>query len=133
MDLGQSDALAEREPVIIVPHGGKDAASLAYVMSKRQFTGSWEYLLESAIFTAPATMAWAGAALVNRELRLVGVGSLLVRDTAEPGTSMPGNMFVPTDLLRPILAELKTKGRSAVRRRARGLASRPRKCKVAWS
>lgn len=112
MDLGQSEALAAQEPVIVVPHGGKDAASLAYVMSKRQFTGSWEYLLENAIFTAPATMTWAGAALVNRELKLVGVGSLLVRDTAEAGTPMPGNMFVPTDLLKPILADLKAKGRA---------------------
>ena len=111
--LGDSAALGVREPVIIVPHGGREAASLAYVMSRRQFTGSWEYLLESAIFTAPPTMTWAGAALVNRQLRLVGVGSLLVRDTVAPGTPQPGNMFVPTDLLKPILAELKANGRTA--------------------
>jgi len=111
--IGDSAALAVREPVIVVSHGGREAASLAYVMSKRQFTGSWEYLLDSAIFTAPPTMTWAGAALVNRQLRLVGVGSLLVRDTVEPGTPQPGNMFVPTDLLKPILAELKANGRGA--------------------
>ena len=113
LGLGDSGALGVREPVIIVPHGGREAASLAYVMSRRQFTGSWEYLLESAIFTAPPTLTWAGAALVNRQLRLVGVGSLLVRDTVEPGTPEPGNMFVPTDLLKPILAELKANGRTA--------------------
>jgi S1-C subfamily serine protease len=111
--LGDSAALGVREPVIVMPHGGRDAATLAQVMSKRQFTGSWEYLLESAIFTSPPTMTWAGAALVNRQLRLVGVGSLLVRDTVEPGTPQPGNMFVPTDLLKPILAELKANGRTA--------------------
>jgi S1-C subfamily serine protease len=111
--LGDSAALGVREPVIIMPHGGCEAASLAQVMSRRQFTGSWEYLLESAIFTSPPTMTWAGAALVNRQLRLVGVGSLLVRDTVEPGTPQPGNMFVPTDLLKPILAELKANGRTA--------------------
>ena len=111
--LGDSAALGVREPVIIMPHGGRETASLAQVMSRRQFTGSWEYLLESAIFTAPPTMTWAGAALVNRQLRLVGVGSLLVRDTVEPGTPEPGNMFVPTDLLKPILAELKANGRTA--------------------
>jgi S1-C subfamily serine protease len=109
--LGESHALAIREPVIIIPAGGRETASLAQVMSKREFTGSWEYLLESAIFTAPPSFTWAGAALVNRELKLVGVGSLLVRDTAEPGTPMPGNMFVPTDLLKPILDELKLHGR----------------------
>jgi S1-C subfamily serine protease len=111
--LGDSQALAVREPVIIIPAGGRESASAAYVMSKREFTGSWEYLLESAIFTAPPSYAWAGAALVNRDLRLVGVGSLLVRDTVEPGTPMPGNMFVPIDLLKPILGELKARGRTS--------------------
>jgi S1-C subfamily serine protease len=81
-------------------------------MSRRQFTGSWEYLLESAIFTAPANPAWAGAALVNRDLHLVGVGSLLVRESGDAGGAMPGNMFVPIDLLKPILAELKAQGRT---------------------
>ena len=110
--LGDSQALVVREPVIIIPAGGRETASAAYVMSRRQFTGSWEYLLESAIFTAPANPTWAGAALVNRELKLVGVGSLLVRDSVETGTPLPGNVFVPTDLLKPILAELKAQGRT---------------------
>jgi len=109
--LGESRSLGVREPVMIIPAGGRDSASLAYVMSTRQFTGSWEYLLETAIFTAPPSYSWAGAALVNRELKLVGVGSLLVRDTEESGQPTPGNMFVPIDLLKPILEELKTNGR----------------------
>ena len=112
LTLGESRALAVREPVIIIPAGGREAASAAYVMSRREFTGSWEYLLESAIFTAPPNATWAGAALVNRELKLVGVGSLIVRDTIEPGTPLPGNMFVPTDLLKPILDELKAQGQA---------------------
>ena len=113
MALGNSDALSVREPVMILPAGGQETAMLAAVMSRRQFTGSWEYLLDSAIFTAPPTMQWAGAALVNREGKLVGVGSLLVRDTVEPGTPQPGNMFVPIDVLKPVLAELMEKGRRA--------------------
>ncbi len=111
MALGNSDALSVREPVMILPAGGQETAMLASVMSRRQFTGSWEYLLDSAIFTAPPTMQWAGAALVNREGKLVGVGSLLVRDTVEPGTPQPGNMFVPIDVVKPVLAELMEKGR----------------------
>ena len=91
--------------------GGREAASLAYVMSKRVFAGGWEYLLESAIFTAPPTMQWAGAALVNREGKLVGLGSLLVRDTVEGGAPHPGNMFVPIDAVKPILADLIQKGK----------------------
>jgi len=111
--LGDSTALAVREPVIVAPFGGQDAASLAQVTSRRRFTGSWEYMLEAAIFTAPPTDGWAGAALVNRKLELVGVGSLLVRNAAEPDTMLVGNMFVPTDLLKPILAQLKSDGRVA--------------------
>jgi S1-C subfamily serine protease len=109
--LGDSAALKPREAVIIAPFNARETASLAVVASKRQFTGSWEYLLDSAIFTAPPSFVWAGAALVNRDFKLVGVGSLLVRDTVEPGVPQPGNMFVPIDLLKPILAELKEKGR----------------------
>jgi S1-C subfamily serine protease len=112
LPLGDSGALGVREPVIVIPAGGRETASAAYVMSRRQFTGSWEYLLESAIFTAPANRAWAGAALVNRDLHLVGVGSLLVRESGDAGAGTPGNMFVPIDLLKPILAELKAQGRT---------------------
>lgn len=109
--LGSAAALQLREPVMIVPYGGRDTASVAYVVSKRAFTGSWEYMLDSAIFAAPPNLAWAGAALVNRDGELVGIGSLLVRDAVESGTVLPGNMFVPIDLLKPVLADLIDKGR----------------------
>jgi len=111
MPMGQAADLATREPVMILPAGGREAASLAYVVSKRKFAASWEYLLETAIFTAPATSQWAGAALVSREGKLVGIGSLYVRETLEGGSQVPGNMFVPIDLLKPILADLIEKGR----------------------
>ena len=111
IDLGASAELTLREPVMVVPYGGRESLNLAYVISKRQFTGSWEYLLESAIFIAPPTLAWAGSALISREGKLVGIGSLLVRDSEEAGTPLPGNMFVPIDLLKPILGELIDKGR----------------------
>jgi len=111
MPMGQAADLALREPVMILPAGGRETASLAYVVSKRKFAGSWEYLLDSAIFTAPPTFQWAGAALVSREGKLVGIGSLLVRETLEGDSQVPGNMFVPIDLLKPILADLIEKGR----------------------
>ena len=111
MPMGQAADLATREPVMILPAGGREAANLAYVVSKRKFTASWEYLLETAIFTAPPTLQWAGAALVSREGKLVGIGSLYVRETQERGSEIPGNMFVPIDLLQPILADLIEKGR----------------------
>src|SRR6267142_6180869 len=110
MPMGQAADVAQREPVMVLPAGGRDAASLAYVVTKRKFAASWEYLLETAIFTSPPTMQWAGAALVSREGKLVGIGSLFVRETLE-GAQAPGNMFVPIDLLKPILADLIEKGR----------------------
>ena len=111
IDLGASAALALREPVLVAPHGGRELVNLAYVVSTRAFAGSWEYLLDSAIFISPPNLAWAGSALISREGKLVGVGSLLVRDSEEAGTLLPGNMFVPIDLLKPILADLIENGR----------------------
>ncbi len=111
IDLGASAELALREPVLVAPHGGRELLNLAYVVSTRQFAGSWEYLLDNAIFVSPPTFAWAGSALISREGKLVGVGSLLVGDSEEAGTALPGNMFVPIDLLKPILADLIDKGR----------------------
>jgi S1-C subfamily serine protease len=111
--LGESDPLALREPVMVLPWGGAQAASVGYVVSRREFTGAWEYLLDSAIFVAPPTTAWAGAALVTREFKLVGIGSLLVRDIGPGGQPIPGNMFVPIDLLKPILDDLKSRGRAS--------------------
>lgn len=112
MPMGGADDVARREAVMVLPAGGREAASLAYVMSKRKFAASWEYLLDTAIFTSPPTMQWAGAALVSREGKLVGIGSLYVRETVD-GAQQPGNMFVPIDLLKPILSDLIAKGRRA--------------------
>lgn len=108
IELGDSAALPEREPVLIA---GFDGVAPAYVVSKRQFAGFWEYLLDSAIFTAPATVNWSGAALIGRDGKLYGVGSLVVTDAVKPQTYSPGNMFVPIDLLKPILGDLIDSGK----------------------
>jgi S1-C subfamily serine protease len=108
IELGDSAALPEREPVLIA---GFDGVAPAYVVSRRQFAGFWEYLLDSAIFTAPATVNWSGAALIGRDGKLYGVGSLVVTDAVKPQTYSPGNMFVPIDLLKPILGDLIDNGR----------------------
>lgn len=104
--LGDSSSVEERDPVMVLPYGGREAVSLAFVVSRREFSANWEYLLDSAIFITPPSPHWAGSALIDRRGRLVGVGSLLVRDSARTETPVPGNMFVPTDLVKPILTEL---------------------------
>lgn len=107
MRLGDSSALARRDRVLVV--GAKGAAP-AFVAARREFAGYWEYLLDDAIFTAPAFPDWAGAALVDSGGRLVGVGSLYVR-RAEAGRSIPTNVFVPIDALKPILGDMLETGR----------------------
>jgi hypothetical protein len=109
--LGDASALEEREAAMIASHGGRDGVNLVYVVSRRPFTGSWEYLLDSAIFTYPAVMNWSGAALISAKGELLGIGSLIVNDSAGAGSQSPGNMFVPIDLLKPILEDLIAAGR----------------------
>jgi S1-C subfamily serine protease len=70
-------------------------------------------MLEDALFTAPPHPAWSGAALINREGKLVGVGSLIVGDAVGRSDKAPGNMFVPIDRLTPILGDLISAGRKA--------------------
>jgi S1-C subfamily serine protease len=111
--LGDSGKLAEADPVLVVNHGGREQATLAYVVSRRPFTGDWEYLLDQAIFTSPPTLDWSGAALIGKDGSLLGVGSLILRDATEAEPHVPGNMFVPIDLLKPILPELVRTGHPA--------------------
>ncbi len=108
--LGRSAALKERDPVLIAAFGGAGGAQPAFVISRRAFAGSWEYLLEDAIFTSPPHPAWSGAGAFNAEGKLVGVGSLILGDASGQQAGIPGNMFVPIDRLPPILADLITDG-----------------------
>ena len=108
--LGESSKVALREPVFIV---GFDGVAPGYVVSRRRFIGYWEYLLDDAIFTAPATVNWQGAALLDREQRLLGIGSLAVPDSLGDGSSIAGHMFVPIDRLKPVLSDLLARGRAA--------------------
>ena len=111
--IGSSGPLVRGRQVVVASAGGLHAAIGAYVVSRREFAGWWEYLLEKAIFTAPAHPNFGGAALIDGEGKLVGVGPLLVPDAAEENQPLAGNMFVPIDSLQPILADLIAEGRAA--------------------
>jgi len=113
MPLGKSADVKERDPVLVASFGGPDMVAGAYVVAKREFAGNWEYMLDEALFTAPPHPAWSGAALINREGKLVGVGSLIVGDAAGGNDKTPGNMFVPIDRLLPVLGDLISDGRVA--------------------
>ena len=110
--LGDSGKTEERDPVLIASAGGPGAA-FAWIVSKRQFTGNWEYKLDYALYTSPPTTNWSGAALIDRDGKLLGIGSLIVREATTEDPKMPGNVFVPIDLLKPILQDLVRDGRRA--------------------
>jgi serine protease Do len=114
IDIGESAAAAEREVVLIV---GYDGVAPAYIVSKRPFVGYWEYLLEEAIYTAPATVNWQGAALLDRDGRLLGIGSLIVSNALVGAAAVPGNMFVPIDAIKPVLGDIIANGRPTARPR----------------
>jgi len=120
--LGGSRAVSTEEPLLIASGGGSGALSMARLVSRRSFAGYWEYRIDDALFTAPPRTDHSGAGLFNSHGELVGIGSLVVADTradrGDTGERQPGNMFVPTDLLQPILAELRTRGMSSASRRA---------------
>ncbi len=111
VELGNSSGLRELSTVLVAAHGAAGGASRACVVARRRFTGWWEYMIEDGIFTAPPRFEHSGAALLDAEGRLVGIGSLWVSDTLEIGAAFPGNMFVPIDLLKPFLADLLATGR----------------------
>ena len=104
--MGKSSEVKNGDPVLIAAFGGRAGTTAAHVVSKREFAGNWEYMLDEAIFTAPPHPAWSGAALINHDGKLVGVGSLIVGDASGKGDSVRGNMFVPIDQLPPILGDL---------------------------
>jgi S1-C subfamily serine protease len=117
MELGDSKHLTARDQVLVASFGGKSSLMGAYVVSRRPFAGWWEYLLERAIYTSPPHMQFGGAALIGGDGKLLGIGSLIVGNAAGPERPVPGNMFIPIDYLKPILADLLEQGRAAGRPR----------------
>jgi S1-C subfamily serine protease len=109
--FGSSMDLRAGSEVHVVSAKDFAAPQEARVLARREFAGAWEYLLEEAIFTAPAHPHWSGAALVDNAGALVGLGSLLVHEVIA-GEETNANMFVPIDLLKPILQSLKSTGRA---------------------
>jgi S1-C subfamily serine protease len=109
--LGSSAGLVAGDEAFAVSAADFAEPQPVQVLARKEFAGAWEYLLEDAIFAVPAHPHWSGSALVDSQGDLVGLGSLLVRELAE-GEELNANMFVPIDLLKPILEDLTTQGRA---------------------
>ena len=86
---------------------------MVQLVSKRAFSGYWEYHIDAAAFTSPPIANHSGAPLFNQQGEVIGIGSLLVPDAMGGERRLPGNMFVPVDLLKPILDEMRKTGTTA--------------------
>jgi S1-C subfamily serine protease len=111
MPLGRADALAVGDTVTVMSSGGSDRVIEARVVAKQEFAGRWEYVLDEAVFTSPPHESWSGAALVDREGRLCGLGSLVIQGFEVRGVATTVNMFVPIELLTPVIDEICLHGR----------------------
>jgi S1-C subfamily serine protease len=118
--FGTSSAATRDEPLMVASGGDDGTVSIARLLSRRAFSGYWEYHIDDALFTAPPRRDHSGAGLFNGRGELLGIGSLFVTDAsgAESGGRSPGNMFVPVDLLKPILSEMRERGASRASTRA---------------
>ena len=110
--IGSSESLRVGEPVWIAGSGRADPQVVdAEIVAKQEFAGRWEYVLDEAIFTAPPHESWSGAALMDMAGRLCGVGSLVIQGFEADESSHTVNMFVPIDILTPVMDEISIRGR----------------------
>lgn len=110
LELGSSQTLAAGSEVTVIGHGGIQHAINSKLIAKREFAGYWEYLLDEALVVAPPHPQWGGTALLDPQGRLAGLGSLLIQENTS-GDQFDANLFVPIELLTPILDELLTTGK----------------------
>ena len=111
--LGKSSEVKQGDPILMVGYGGTESVQAGRVIARKEFAGYWEYLLEDAVYTAPAHTGFGGAALIAPDGKLLGIGSLLTQVIIPGFGSMACNISVPIDLLHPILADLIAKGRTS--------------------
>ncbi len=102
MPLGDSSGVALGDKVVLGGSGGRKRSVAARVVGKQEFAGYWEYVIDEAIFTAPAHPNWGGTALIGQAGELLGIGSLQLE--ASSGNDI--NMVVPINLLKPILDDM---------------------------
>ena len=111
LEFGDSSALSLGEQVLFASAGGRKRAIETKVVGRQEFAGYWEYLLDEAIFTAPAHPFWGGGALIGQGAKLLGVGSLILQQGDAKGRRHDMNMIVPIHMLAPILDDLRRYGK----------------------
>lgn len=117
IELASAKDLKHGDAVYVASRLADVDVTLATVVSRREFAGYWEYLLPDAIFTTPQYAAFGGAPLLTPDGRLLGIGSLAVHNAAGENIHAPGNMFIPIDLLPPVLGDLLALGKRSGKER----------------
>lgn len=110
--LGSQQDVDTGDALMAATGGEEGDVGMTQLVSKRPFSGYWEYHIDAALFTSPPIGNHSGAPLFSQKGELLGIGSLFVMDAAGGNRRLPGNMFVPVDLLKPILAEMQATGSS---------------------
>jgi len=108
--LGDSDTLPTPGKLWTLGQRESELTALELV-SRQPFAAGWEYLLEAPLMTLPAVNNWSGAGLFDLRGQLVGIGSLLVPDVFGDQLPLPGNLYVPVNLLKDPLPELLRTGK----------------------
>lgn len=111
LPLGRSNNASVGEYVVVGGAGGRQRSVAARIVARQEFAGYWEYVLDDAIFTAPAHPHWGGAALIGPKGDLLGIGSLQLEQRRAPDVVQHINMIVPIDVLKPVLEDLLAYGR----------------------
>jgi S1-C subfamily serine protease len=110
--IGDADPLRIGDKVIVGGAGGRKGSLAAEITARQEFAGYWEYLLDDAVFTSPSHPNWGGTALIGSKGELLGIGSLQLEQNREDDEEQPINMFVPINLLKPIIEDLSKIGRA---------------------
>ncbi|MBV8589580.1 MAG: serine protease, partial [Acetobacteraceae bacterium] len=111
LTLGDPDALKIGSRVIFAAAGGRHRAIETRLVGRQEFAGYWEYVLDDAIYTAPAHPFWNGGGLIGADGRLLGTGSLILQQSDGKGRRLDMNMVVPITHLAAILGDLLAYGR----------------------
>lgn len=112
LELGSSSDAELGARVVVAGFGGRARSVAARIIARQEFAGYWEYLIEQALFTAPAHPNWGGTAVIGPDGKLIGIGSLQIQRVVGNRQNEDINMIVPIDLLKPILDDLMTVGKA---------------------
>ncbi len=110
MEMGDPDQIKTGDAAVFAAYGGRKHAVETRIVARQEFAGYWEYVLDEALFIAPAHPFWGGCGLIV-DGKLMGIGSLVLQQGDRKGRRLDMNMVVPINLLPPILDDLLAYGR----------------------